>query len=124
MTVLHKAISRRLTRLDIAAAAMEAYPPEYVEHNLPLVLLSGLGHESAKVGKAALRQDSGPRLVLGSEECVAQQAAQLLQALQSIDATEKAWHAATSSGPSGLIGYKMKAIGRVGMALLTQSCPC
>ncbi|GAB7361108.1 hypothetical protein MBLNU230_g1146t1 [Neophaeotheca triangularis] len=91
---------------------MEAYPPEYVEHNLPLVLLSGLGHESAKVGKAALRQDSGPRLLLGSEECVAQQAAQLLQALQSIDATEKAWHAATSSGPSGLIGYKMKAIGR------------
>lgn len=95
---------------------MEAYPPEYVEHNLPLVLLSGLGHESAKVGKAALRQDSGPRLVLESGECSGQQAEQLLEALQNLDATEKASNDAASSGSSGLLGYKMKAIGRVGMA--------
>ena len=69
---------------------MDAYPPPYVEHNLPLVLLSGLGEEPAKDGAVTgpKRQESGARIFTESPEC---QSSVLLQAFKSFDGSDYPW---------------------------------
>ena len=97
---------------------MEAYPPEYVEHNLPLVLLSGLGEgqDKAASGTTLPRQENGTRVSVNSPECSGQRAQYLLQQFLQLDGTNQPWNASSLPGPSGSLRYKMKAIGRVGMA--------
>lgn len=96
---------------------MEAYPPEYVEHNLPLVFLSGLGERSdgTTSGPTTLRQESGTRIATISGECKGDRAAQLLDSLLRQDGSQQPWNSDALPGPSGPLKYRMKAIGRVGM---------
>ena len=98
---------------------MEAYPPEYVEHNLPLVLLSGLGerHDDAGSGKGLVRQESGTRIAAASPKCGDERAEQLLDQFLRLDGTDLPWNASALPGPAGALKYKMTAVGRVGMAI-------
>ncbi|PPJ53393.1 hypothetical protein CBER1_01000 [Cercospora berteroae] len=92
---------------------MDAYPPDYVQHNLPLVLLSGLGqldHDSAKSPPA--RQESGARISTESPECRSDQAKRLLQAFRSLDGTDSVWNSSAQPGPTSSIRFKIKAVGR------------
>lgn len=91
---------------------MEAYPPQYTEHNLPLVLLSGLGEQGAS-GETP-RQEYGARIVTESPEC---ENGRLLQEFLALNGSERAWNAASLPGPGGAVRYKMKTIGRVGTVL-------
>ena len=103
---------------------MEAYPPEYVEHNLPLVLLSGLGERRDKplASYEALQQESGTRIAASSPECSGERAQQLLSQFKQLDGGELSWNGTSLPGPTGSLKYRMKAIGRVrGMA--TANCP-
>ncbi|KAK4506584.1 hypothetical protein PRZ48_000316 [Zasmidium cellare] len=89
---------------------MEAYPPQYTEHNLPLVLLSGFGEQQTSGGGSQLhRQESGARIVTESAEC---ENGRLLQEFLVLDGSDRAWNAASLPGPSGAIRYRMKTIGR------------
>ena len=95
---------------------MEAYPREYTDHNLPLILLSGLGEgrQDVELAPPVPRQESGTRVHAASPECSGERAQQLLDQFQQLDGSDIAWNASTLPGPSGTLRYKMKAIGRVG----------
>lgn len=97
---------------------MDAYPLEYIEHNLPLVLLSGLGaQEGLENGSGqAHHRESGTRLNASSPECCGEQAGHLLGSIRNLDGTDLPWNTPDQIAPTALLRYKMKAIGRVGMA--------
>jgi hypothetical protein len=103
---------------------MEAYPPSYVEHNLPLVLLSGLGEihipESSRASLA--KPESGPRLNVRSPVCEGDRPSHLLQQFLKHDGSSQPWNAGALPGPAGSIKYGIRVIGRVGR--LDHICPC
>jgi hypothetical protein len=109
----HGRIARRIARRN-----MEDYPPAYVQHNLPFIVLSGLGTTSelgppppvlnVLPGRAAttLSSDSPP--------VTSNYAAPLLQDFLSADGTGAPWNG-RASGRKGLThGFRIRAVGRVG----------
>ena len=105
---------------------MEAYPSEYVEHNLPLVVLSGLGeqHDVSTAANAVPRQEGGTRLQIQSPECSGEQAQQVLQQFRQYDGSNQPWNASALPGPSDPLMYRTKATGRVGTARATRINTC
>lgn len=98
---------------------MEAYPPQYIEHNLPLVLLSGFGEQETPSGATQVpRLESGARIVTESRECEHER---LLQEFLALDGSDQACNAASLPGPSGAIRYCMRTIGRVGTVVELHS---
>ncbi|KAF2722627.1 hypothetical protein K431DRAFT_338000 [Polychaeton citri CBS 116435] len=93
---------------------MEAYPNEYVEHNVPLILLSGLGQDDdgASNPTPSQRQESGTRIVNNSPDCRNERAPQLLQGFLSRDGRDNAWNSTGFPGPTGPMRFKMQQIGR------------
>lgn len=96
---------------------MEVYPPAYVEHDLPLVFLSGLGEqtEDHPSGQPPVRPESGTRINTSSAECTSDRAKQLLKELLQHDGRQESWNASALPGPTGSLKYQMKVTGRVGM---------
>lgn len=97
---------------------MDAYPEDYVAHNLPLILLSGLGsdtedssedfHGPSAFGGAGIRIFSDfPNLTDGTAE-------ELLQLLLDEDGSTAPWNARHNAGSTGGIGFRVKKVGRVG----------
>ena len=99
---------------------MDAYPDEYIAHELPLVLLSGLaqGHNDDVASAKLPRQDSGTRIQTNSPGCSSEQAQQLFQQFLQLDGTGQPWNSLALPGPSGMVKYKMQSIGRVGVVEL------
>ncbi|KAF2486798.1 Gryzun, putative trafficking through golgi-domain-containing protein [Neohortaea acidophila] len=93
---------------------MEALPSDAVEHELPLVLLSGLGEPATKeaTSPGPLSRESGTRLQISCPECKAEVAQSLLQQFMLLDGSTEAWNASALPGPGGKLYYRMKAIGR------------
>jgi solute carrier family 25 protein 38 len=99
---------------------MEAYPPAYVEHNLPFIVLSGLGSQdelepppsvhSVLPGRAAVRTSSEIPPVTG------ERADQLLQDFLSADGTNAPWNARGSSRRDLAHSFRIRAVGRVCMS--------
>lgn len=90
---------------------MEAYPPDYVQHNLPLVLVSGFG-ELDNDGSPPGRQEYGARISTQSPECLSDQAKRLLQGLRALDGTGCAWNSTALPGSTGSVRYQIKTVGR------------
>ena len=94
---------------------MDAYS-DYVEHNLPLVFLSGLGERGLSAQAAiALPKVNGIRIKTASEQCQGDRAAQLLDQFLHQDGSEESWNAQSLPGPAGTLKYRVQPIGRVGM---------
>ncbi|EME87576.1 uncharacterized protein MYCFIDRAFT_26624 [Pseudocercospora fijiensis CIRAD86] len=92
---------------------MEAYPTEYVEHNLPLLLLSGLAKDDpSHAGPALTRQEYGAGVQIESPECKTDQAQALLREAKSQDGYGLPWNSASLPGPTGSIRFRIKTIGR------------
>ncbi|CAK4033998.1 Hypothetical predicted protein [Lecanosticta acicola] len=94
---------------------MEAYPPQYVQHNLPLVLLSGLGehettHQSSSIQPR--RAESGAKIAIGARECRNEQSRQLLGEFVSRDGTGDAWNGVALPAPPASMRFRIKTIGR------------
>jgi hypothetical protein len=85
---------------------MDAYPPDYVAHNYPLVLLSGLREPT---------EDSGPRIngpvVEGHRPLVTDERKDLL--LQGFLSLQGNAPAPVSRSKNGPIGYRFRVVGRV-----------
>lgn len=97
---------------------MDAYPEDYVSHNLPLVLLSGLGTDSDSPSEAV---DGGQPVAGGGIRIFSDfpnltdpTAEELLQVLLDEDGTGAPWNARHNTGKAGGIGYRVKKVGRVG----------
>lgn len=93
---------------------MDAYPPPYVEHNLPLVLLSGLGgHVESQHETLAGRQEHGVKIHLESPTCLDEKTQLLRQEFEAYDGTASRWNVTSLPGPTGTLRYRMRNIGRV-----------
>lgn len=97
---------------------MEGYPSEYIEHNLPLIILSGLGEQHNKDSSTSDLhfQGNGTRIQASSPECTGERAHTLLTQFLSLDGSKQPWNSSALPGPSGKLKYKTRAIGRVGTA--------
>lgn len=100
---------------------MDAYPEDYVNHNLPLVLLSGLeagvedGH-GAPVDYPLT--ETGPKIFSDFPPLSGAVAEELRSALLEEDGSERPWRStATPNATAPLIRYKIKSTGRVSSIL-------
>ncbi|PGH31314.1 hypothetical protein GX50_05909 [[Emmonsia] crescens] len=101
---------------------MEAYPPDYIDHNLPLILLSGLGSDPQPDAQDKVIPDGGteyPPLRDGGVEIFSDfplltdsTAERVLNALLSEDATGRPWNSKSDGARAGAVGYKVKRVGR------------
>jgi hypothetical protein len=98
---------------------MDAYPEDYVVHNLPFILLSGLEADppdeaGSSVPEYPLLLEKGPRIYSDFPPLSGPTAEALRRKLLEEDASEVPWdnREPTSTGYSG-IGYKIKSVGRV-----------
>lgn len=90
---------------------MEAYPEDYVAHNLPLIVLSGLpqaqdilpSHEKIASLSSDLPSLSGSV------------ADQLLHEFLKADGASLPWSDHALANREGLVGFRIANIGRVGM---------
>ncbi|KAK4940018.1 hypothetical protein LTR10_019755 [Elasticomyces elasticus] len=96
---------------------MNAFPDDYVVHNLPLLLLSGLETisqcEQDSVGRThAFLQEGGFRIKTDIPAVQGPLAAQLLEAFRSQDASSIPWHSQALAARSGR-SFKILSVGRV-----------
>lgn len=98
---------------------MEAYPPEYVAHNLPLIVLSGLTVAQEYDDRDELRDIFGTAAVINSDLplVTSESGQQLLQDFMSADGSAQAWSADAGRGKASLMGFKFKVTGRVSQQL-------
>lgn len=99
---------------------MDAYPSEYVQHNLPFIVLSGLGTSKEIVplppvnivlpGRATTSISSEIPPVTGERANI------LLQDLLNTDATDAPWHGRVPARKGLAHGFRIRAVGRVGQA--------
>jgi hypothetical protein len=97
---------------------MDAYPSSYVEHNLPLVVLGGLGSRDL-ITRHTLEKSSeellgGVRVAVDLPLIDTRQGGQLLQHFLDIDGRQAPWNGKGDS-PHGR--FRVKAVGRVGQQL-------
>lgn len=96
---------------------MEQYNQEYVAHNLPLIVLSGLPQDqlSLKPQDNLSAADNGIRLSSDLPLLSGTNAEQLLDEFLKTDGASHAWSDNGQTERSGLIGFKIATTGRVGM---------
>ena len=95
---------------------MEAYPIDYIDHNLPLVFLSGLGPTSdlqnLTESSPAILQENGIQIHSDFPVLDGTSAVGLLKTLLEEDATRASWNARNFK--AGGIGFRVQRVGRVG----------
>lgn len=99
---------------------MDAYPPEYLVHNLPFVVLSGLGTRP-ELDPAQPLQDVLPgRAITTISSDIppvgGERASELLKDFLNYDATNMPRSGGDLSRRGNLLGFRMRAVGRVGQA--------
>lgn len=99
---------------------MDAYPPEYVAHNLPLVVVSGLGSipelESIPAVHDVLPGRGATTISSELPQITGERADQLLEEFLNSDGRDAPWNGRPGSRRGGLIGFRLRAVGRVGQA--------
>jgi trafficking protein particle complex subunit 11 len=85
---------------------MDGYAPAYVAHNIPYLVVSGLGVHT----KEAIRKDGGIRIQSGIPPVESEDAATLLKYFQDSDASNLAWNGREHSGRNK---FRVKTVGRV-----------
>lgn len=104
---------------------MDDYPPDYVAHNLPLILLSGLGPEPEEQADASVETQPGQEPYPLLKENAIQifsdfpvltdsTATAVLNALLSQDASDTAWNSVKENARSSGTRLRIKRVGRVG----------
>ncbi|KAJ5740879.1 hypothetical protein N7493_000751 [Penicillium malachiteum] len=95
---------------------MDAYPEAYINHNLPLVLLSGLEADAEEEKGTSLNYpllETGPKIFSDFPSLSGTVAEQLRSVLLEQDGTQNPWRSTiNASGTAHQIGYKIKSIGR------------
>jgi len=98
---------------------MDAYPGDYVDHNLPLILLSGLGPDDVDAGfqEGANRKlliDGGFKIKTEIPPMTGAVAEGLLDTLSAADSSNRRWNGRAGSGQDTTPPFKVKRVGRVG----------
>lgn len=103
---------------------MEAFSEDYVDHNFPLVLLSGISDDSVssseQLDKSGTILDEGGFRVTSSFPLLTGKApVQLLQNFLGADSSGASWLGRSPTGLNGVPRYRIRRIGRVGQAPTT-----
>lgn len=96
---------------------MDVYPPQYVEHNLPFVVLSGLGEnpsDDSQYQPHALLKERGIEIDSAVPVVTGDRADQLRQEFLSADARSAPWNGLRTRARGDHVGFRLKAVGRVG----------
>jgi hypothetical protein len=99
---------------------MEAYPKDFVEHNLPLIILSGLQAQS-DLSKDVPDQSRNPLLEGGfrirtdAAPVTGPTAERLFRAFLSADSSDTPWNSRATPKKTDIGGsFRIKSVGRVG----------
>ncbi|KAF2428611.1 hypothetical protein EJ08DRAFT_662401 [Tothia fuscella] len=95
--------------------AFDDYPPNYITHNLPLIVLSGLsvpGPLTTESNLPELWGNNGVRITSEIPEIQGERADQLLQEFYRCQKTDEQWNGKPVQGRSGLLGFKFRAVAR------------
>jgi hypothetical protein len=102
---------------------MEDYPSDYVAHNLPLILLSGLAGDDGQDQQqsTALQPENYPGLPQDAVQIFSDfpvltdsTATAVLQALLAHDASHTTWSGKGDKGKSPTARFRVRRVGRVG----------
>ena len=98
---------------------MEAFPEDYVAHNLPLILLSGLGQDDQSALESTgrsrnLLQEGGFRIRTDVQSLTDPTSENLLQAFLGFDSTSHRVNSRKVSERDSPGAFKIKRVGRVG----------
>lgn len=97
---------------------MDGYPADYVQHNLPLIVLSGLGAGKELESPPAVQDVLPGRAIttISSDIPVAtgQHAEKLSQAFLDADGTNAPWNGRAFLGKGVQHGFRIRNVGRVG----------
>ncbi|KAF2145473.1 uncharacterized protein K452DRAFT_264522 [Aplosporella prunicola CBS 121167] len=93
---------------------MDAYPSQYVEHNLPFVVVSGLGTDTSEpyFQPHKLLQEHGLNIDSAIPTLINEHAEQLRQEFLIADSRHAPWNGIRSRSRGDLIGFKIRAVGR------------
>lgn len=97
---------------------MEAYPLPYVEHNLPFVVLSGLGSDTlinSTYEPHPLLKERGIEIDSAVPVVSGERAQQLRQEFLNADGKDAPWNSLPRNRGE-VKGFRVKAVGRVGQA--------
>lgn len=89
---------------------MEGYPPAYVAHNLPLLIVSGLG----PVPDESSASKDGTRITSEIPTVETEDAETLLRHFKESDASDLAWNGREHTGRNK---FRVKTVGRVNCTL-------
>ena len=99
---------------------MDAYPTDYIFHNLPLVVLSGINTDTQSESQPPPPLEDvlpGKGVTQISSEIPAvtsTRAQQLLREFLDADGSEAPWNSRPGNRKGSLIGFRFRAAGRVG----------
>jgi solute carrier family 25 protein 38 len=104
--------AERLTPLE---TGFESYPPEYVAHNVPFVVLSGLREgEESDIAQVPERYGEGAlRIHCDFPPVKKQRAESLVWAFRSFERKDDQWDTKPVVEGSNVMGLKFKVVGRV-----------
>ncbi|KAF2018839.1 hypothetical protein BU24DRAFT_364136 [Aaosphaeria arxii CBS 175.79] len=96
---------------------MDAYPLDYADHNLPFLLLSGLGATEEELRPPPPVHDALPGRATTSitseiSSVTDERAKQLLQEFLKADSSNAPWNNRRGQRADGLLGYKIRTVGR------------
>jgi hypothetical protein len=101
---------------------MDAYPPEYVQHNLPFIVLSGLGTSPELEPPAPVHKVLPGRAVttISAETppVTGKHAEALLQDFLGADGTNAPWNGRAQGRKDLAHSFRIRAVGRVGQYAL------
>ena len=104
---------------------MDAYPPDYVAHNLPLVVLSGFSTteepEAVQPVHHVLPGRATTTITSEIPPVARERAQQLLQTFLSVaDGSALPWNGRGLSGRNN-VGFRIRTVGRVGQESLSST---
>lgn len=100
-------------------SAMEAFPEDYIAHNLPLILLSGIGHDGQAPSGSSERsrnllQEGGFRIRTDLPPLADSASEHLLQTFLSFDSTNHISKSKDVPVKDDAGAFRIKRVGRVG----------
>lgn len=108
---------------------MEAFPKDYVDHNLPLICLSGIGHDEQAASEperrsGSLLKDGGFKIRTDVPPLTDAAAEIVLRAFLNFDSSNDTLNTAAASTRNSPGAFKIKTVGRVGQTLHGPALRC
>ena len=102
---------------------MDGYPADYVGHNLPFVVLFGLGSTAPRPLSDAEKDfpyltEKGIYISCDLPNVAGEVADQLLSSFHEFDARDASWNNRPGKGKMGTMGFTYRTVGRVGQTPL------